>query len=82
MTNNFYLSRFFNFEEYAFFVENLQQRDKLYTLKEYFDCDLINSSFTWEDTPQGQNFWNDLHEKLNNENDDEFQKNVLKLMII
>lgn len=82
MTNNFYLSRFLNFEYYTFLVENLEQRDRLFSLKEHFDEDILNSSFTWEDTPQGHDFWNNVHEKLQNEDEVEVRKNILKLMII
>lgn len=82
MTNKFYLSRFFNFQEYTFFVENLSERTKLCRLEKEFEHDIINSSFTWEDTPQGNSFWDNIHGKLNDEDELDIKKNILKLMII
>lgn len=82
MTNRFYLSRFFNVDEYANFIECLKEQDKLYKLDEDYDNDVINASFTWSNTSQGSGYWSNLHEKLTEEDDSEIYKNFLKLMII
>lgn len=82
MTNRFYLSRFFNVDEYANFIECLREQDKLYKLDDDYDNDIINESFTWSDTAQGSGYWSNLHEKLAEEDDPEIYKNFLKLMII
>lgn len=82
MTNRFYLSRFFNVEEYANFIECLNEVNNLHLLDDLFNNEIINDSLNWSHTPQGSNYWSKLHDKLMEEETRKIYKNYLKLMVI
>ena len=47
------------------FITNIQNADWGHTTKKVFKIRGIDTAFTWLDTPEGHDYWDDIDEKYN-----------------
>lgn len=82
MKNRTYLLKFLGFNNYNLYINNLKKEHKLLLLDQPYDPHVINYSFSWDNTPEGHGFWHDLNFKLELEDEETKERNMLKIMII